>query len=619
MKHGFRQSWSKKLATSALGVLLVTIPTSTIASASTWGYDVAFESQYNANLRTENNLFAIATSVPSTTSQMTSLKQQVTELNRQVSQLYTLYHMVNGPYLPTHSARNVHEQMNRTISTSIRKIQAEWSRNTHQIYVSFYKRLSMSLARNSNSHMRFGIDRDLVARLESTILALQNISINETKLWITLEHQSAPSWYDKLSISPSATVVSNGQVVVYNIQVQNYFFHPLNQSGLKINVSLTSGNNDGALQTTTVYTDSQGRASVPVVAGYATGNLQISAQVDGSNQAPTLSPVVHVVNPSTVVTHLVLSGPALPTSVYAGQSLGGSTDLILPENSNNQILSGDTLTVRTSNTNILAPTTPDSTGGNTVTLHPETYVMPSFTAKAPGVATITIRDETQYNHPTLTYTVNVMQTNPVSLVAVNPAGSQTSYDVLSPGLVGPFKIVVEDASSNVVATPAAIDLTAAQVNQLIGIGNGIRLSPTGPDVSTVTIPAHQSTVTLYADNAPTGWTNPTRFTLSSLVPYLSNAQVVNSSTIRLDYSQVLNSSSVPTPSDFVVNFGWGSGTPKSVLVSGKTVTIHMWGNTFSRHQAVSLSYTWSSEAHPLKTYWGANIPAFSNLSVRNPL
>lgn len=259
-------------------------------------------------------------------------------------------------------------------------------------------------------------------QLQQSILRLQSQTIADTRLWLTLEGQSAAgsgngsggggvtSNTDKVGVTSSASTIPDGGQVVYTLQLQDAYGNSLPQAGVQINLWLVNGNNDGALSTANVNTNVNGQATVTVTAGSTPGNIELQAHVDGSNQANTYSGITQVVSPATLSTHLVIASQ-VPTVLQAGQTTSGSPITVVPENSANQVVSGDTLQVTTSNPAIVSMVG-EASGSNSVQLSAGSYVLPVLQANTGGQATLTVTDLTAASHPTVSFTITVNAVTP---------------------------------------------------------------------------------------------------------------------------------------------------------------------------------------------------------------
>jgi hypothetical protein len=407
--------------------------------------------------------------------------------------------------------------------------------------------------------------------------------------------------------------------VKFTMQLLDSHHHALKLAGVKVNFALVSPNTDGTLTTSSSTTDAAGRVSVNVTAGSNPGTVRLAAWVDGTANTTVVSPVVHVLSPASIVTHLVLSSGNIPKTLTVGQTFGGSATTVIPQNVYNQIVAGDTLRITTSNPSVLALPAPDVSGGKQQTLPAGNYQLPVITAKSAGTATLTITDISAAYRPKLSFTITVEAAQPVRLVSINPQGTQLPFYIANAGVAGPFRIAVTDAFGNIVPTTHSIQLTAAQANHLIGAGSGVRVSPTGPDLSSITIAKGQTGVSVYIDGANVGTTTPTNLLLGSIIPLVQSVTVKDSRTIEIAYNEELDSHKVPSVADYTVFWGSGSGTPESVQISRNTVILKLWGKPISHGANVWVTYNQGTDAGAVRTVWGMNASNFTNLSVYNPI
>ncbi|MCL6547548.1 MAG: hypothetical protein K6T30_01410 [Alicyclobacillus sp.] len=469
---------------------------------------------------------------------------------------------------------------------------------------------------------------EALAKLQAAILKLQQEVIATLNLWIRVGGGSAgsPGQPGGLSaiagvnLSADGRTVAEAGIVTFTAQLVDRAGKPVKQAGVQVDFAFAPGAGDGTLSTASAVTDGNGQASVKVTAGNTTGEVELSATVDGSSLRPRYSPIVHVVDASQYATHLTVSGGSFPISLVAGHTTAGMNLSVLPQNDQGQTVGGDTLRLSSSNPYVLSFAGAGADGA--VTLAPGNYTLPVLVAKHAGSATVTITDVTEVTHPSLSYTVNVAQTaTPYAVAVINPdGGKNTSWNISVGGLVGPFTIAVVDQNGNVVPINAELELTAAQVNEIIGAGTGIRLAPSGPDVNGLVIPAGQSRMLVWADGVTAGTTRPTAIPLASIDPVVMSITVKDAHTVAITYSEPLNAANAPAAADYTVVDGSFSGSPQSVSVSGNVVTLTLPSTAVIQHgDAVTVSYNPGTDANAVQTVWGAKAAGFASATATNPL
>ncbi|MBX5436453.1 MAG: hypothetical protein IRZ33_04460 [Alicyclobacillaceae bacterium] len=472
---------------------------------------------------------------------------------------------------------------------------------------------------------------EALAKLQANILRLQEELLADLKLWIQLARNGsgAGGWTGQpgagrtiagVQTAADGRTVAEGGIVTFTAQLVDKAGRPVKQPGVTVDFAFAPGAADGTLSAESGVTDANGQVTVKATAGSTPGTMELSATVQGSGLRPRYSPVVRVVDASQYATHLAVSGGSFPTSLAAGQTTAGLNLSVLPQTDGGQTVGGDTLRLTSSNPWVLSFAGAGADGA--ITLAPGRYTLPVLVAKHAGTATVTITDVTEVTHPSLSYTVTVAQTaTPTALAVINPDGGRnTSFTITTGGLVGPFTIAVVDANGNVVPANADISLTAAQVNEIIGAGTGIRLLPSGPDVNGVVIPAGQSKVRVWADGVNAGTTHPTSIALASINPVVMSVAVKDAHTIAITYSEPLATAAVPQAADYTVVDGNFTGAPQSVSVSGNVVTLTLPSALTVQHgDTVTVAYNPGSDTGAVQTVWGAKAAAFAAVTATNPL
>ena len=119
-----------------------------------------------------------------------------------------------------------------------------------------------------------------------------------------------------------------------------------------------------------------------------------------------------------------------------------------------------------------------------------------------------------------------------------------------------------------------------------------------------------------------GWTNFQQSLKIAIVgsaeettkPTLGSA-VVNGTSLKLNYSEALDTGSVPATTDFTVSVAGTDQTPTRVAVSGQTVTLTL-GTAATAGQAVTVTYTVPA-TNPIEDLVGNDAAAISNRAVTN--
>jgi hypothetical protein len=182
-----------------------------------------------------------------------------------------------------------------------------------------------------------------------------------------------------------------------------------------------------------------------------------------------------------------------------------------------------------------------------------------------------------------------------------------------------------DDGGNVVPSTSPVTLTQAEVLTALGAtskASGVRTSTTGADVSSVTIPANQASVTVYLDgvtqNAAT--VAAVNTALNTIAPNLLSASV-SGSTLTMTFDNPLVLASGKTSSDLAtamaVTVGGTSDVVTAASISGNTVTLTL--TSAPAHAAtVAVSYTTGvlnsgySGAVATFTTGASSIPAVTN-------
>jgi hypothetical protein len=625
------RKYREQLGKMAVAAAMVVMPmNAVVAHADTKIVsESSFETKYQQNAKDESALLRFAQSFQTQTARTIQLRHEVYLLNQEISALYAIrQQLIRQVY--GHPSYDDAARVSGHAWDALGHVARTWKVNVISDLRSSVPdkddrnddERHQGHGHQSRADVLVRLESTLLIRLDNAILTLQQMAIRDVKEWIDIELKLSnpqPTPPAGLSVWASTNTVATGGAVTFTLQLLDSNHHALKLAGVKVNFALVAPNTDGTLTSSSSTTDGMGRVSVKVNAGWSPGTIQLAAWVDGTANTTKNSPIVRVLNPASIVTHLVLSSGTIPKTLTVGQTIGGNTTTVSPQNVFNQIVAGDRLRITTSNPSVLALPNPDASDGKQQTLPAGNYQLPVITAKAAGTATLTITDISASYKPKLSFKIAVEAAQPVRLVSFNPQGTQAPFYISTAGVVGPFRIAVTDAYGNVVPTTHTIQLTAAQVNQLIGAGSGVRVSPSGPELSVVTIAKGQTGVSVYIDGANVGTTTPTNLLLGSIIPLVQNITVKDSRTIEITYNEDLDSSKVPSVTDYTVFWGSGSGTPQSVQISHNTVTLKLWGKPISHGASVWVSYNPGTDANAVRTVWGMKASYFTNLSVNNPL
>ncbi len=439
--------------------------------------------------------------------------------------------------------------------------------------------------------------------------------------------------------SPNATNtnVAEGQTATYTLQLSDSNGNSLSTSGVPIDVYFANNGSGATIggQSTwssanpyVVTTNAQGQAQVSVVAPSSAGSFELSAHVAG--QTNYSQDTVTVQSPANYTTQLALntaqdgSGTSftLPTSLSAGQTVTSvnSNVYVVPENAVGVYVGSgsDQIQFTSSNANVL------SVGGTGSVTQSASTAIPTIKGMQNGTATLTIKDLSNPAQPAITTTIAVNVGAAAGLKGLNPNGTtDTAYTYPASGVAGPFTLEIVDAGGNIVPAPAPTTLTAAQVESALGVTGvtGIRTSSAGSDVSSVSIPANQSTVQVWLDGVTGGQaTTATGVQLMNATQYAPTVSTasVSGTTLTLTFNNplqqpsnlsalasafALENSSV-TSSTYAVN---------SASVVGNTITLSL-GAAPGTGVPLSLSYATSGG---LLGAYGAPVQAITSQTVTN--
>lgn len=343
--------------------------------------------------------------------------------------------------------------------------------------------------------------------------------------------------------SPSSTILVpvNNPTAQYTLQLEDAYGNPISQSGVKVQVyavgSSTTGSAFGAATVNgtetssaspiTVTTNSSGQATVTLAAeAYPGANWVLNAtigQQSGVSAALQTAPSAAMQVSSEVPSKLSLSlqdqssGPDFQSSGYAmaGDTVNANVTL---QNQYGGPLTGSQ-TVQLVIPAGLSGSEPsgasDSTGwtqgaSNTVTM--------TLNFNAQGQATVPLQAWTE-GSATLQASipdVSASVTGQASMFI--QAGAATGTGLFQNGveITGSHKLAVTantPVALTVESTDAAGNPVASSENQVISLsdsnGGSFRTTPSGASISTITIPAGQTSVTVYYVNGTSGSYVPT--------------------------------------------------------------------------------------------------------------
>jgi hypothetical protein len=417
---------------------------------------------------------------------------------------------------------------------------------------------------------------------------------------------------------------------------QNVYFY-FGTNTTTANSTIASSSAWSSTNAYSVLTDSTGKATVTVATpATATGTYQLYAKVAGQT-----SPVLYTATVSSVATYTTgfalnsVSGisagstpvstnaVAWPTSaVNAGTNVFTTSPYVYGVNAIAQVANtSDTFKVSSSNNNVVYVS---ATGSATFTAGTQ---LTTLQAKTAGTATITITNTSNPNTPAITATITVQANAASQVKGMNPDGTfNTAYTFPAAGVSQAFTLNLLDAGNNIVPATAPVTLTASQALSAVGAGSlsgvGVRLTSTGTDVTSVTIPQNQSTVTIYLDNvtASTSTAATSYVALSGELPTAVSSSTTGAA-ILLTCNNAVFASSVPATTDFTVAVTGGpqSGsapTVTSVTVSGTTITLGLSTPLVHGDTGITISYT--QGANHITTGYGAAMATFGTpLTVTN--
>ncbi len=322
-----------------------------------------------------------------------------------------------------------------------------------------------------------------------------------------------------LSNQPSVVYTKDGQSVTYSVQLEDSNGNPVTTAGKSVQFYFTHNGAGATLPngisgTTssnayTATTNSSGIASVTVnvpSSGASSHSFALDAAMSGQ-ATPVASPTYRVEPASNYATSMKFSGTTAPSTLTVGGSsnpfTGQTVDLLNAVNSA-VTTSSNTLEVTTSNKSVVGLGNRKST--DVLTAGSSPVAMPSLTGKMAGNATVTVKDLSNPNVPSIseTFTVNPgtasqgtfyvngqpsTQSNELS-VSKNTPTAVTFYNTDSNG--NPVPVTSAEANGNSAGATFALPTVSG--------GGHFRATSGGSKITTATIPVGQESVTLYYVN-----------------------------------------------------------------------------------------------------------------------
>jgi hypothetical protein len=444
-----------------------------------------------------------------------------------------------------------------------------------------------------------------------------------------------------------------GMSQTYTVQLQDASGNNLTTAGQVVNFYLSTQtsnastiNGSSAWSSSnpyTVTTNSQGQATVTVaVPSGATGSFTLDAWLAGQNTTTASGKTVSLQTAATTTSSLIIGSSTTavsPISWPTGTMNGGEplstfagSDYINSLNAVDAVTnSNDQIQVTTSNKNVLSIgtsggwTNPSGDGMTYVnTMTTGSVAMPTVTAGQPGTATLTITDLSTPNVEPITETVTVVAGSAADIKGINPDGTtNTAYTFPSSGVSGAFTIEITDAAGNSVNATYPTTLTSAQVLAALGASSsasGVRTSVSGSDVTNVTIPQGQPSVTVYLD----GVTSNTSTSATALKPLSNQAPVLQSasvsgSSLTLTFNNPVESSAALTTQKMAYTVADSTTSTNitgvsNVVISGDTVTLTLTGPGVAHDDSVTVAYATSGG---LQSGYGAPVATIGATTVTN--
>jgi hypothetical protein len=256
-------------------------------------------------------------------------------------------------------------------------------------------------------------------------------------------------------------------------------------------------------------TNTSGVASVniSVPASASEGSFfQMEAGLAGATSG-SQSPTVTVEPAANYATQMAFTGGTFTSPVTAGSTAETGQGIELKNSVGDQVGTNDVLQYATSNSAVLP--LPNGQGTDTVTAASGMATLPTLTAGLAGTATLTITDLSNPTVHPISETVTVIPGAPAKGTFYyngKPVGSSNEVSATANEPVTLTLYNTDAAGDPVpVTTTEAAGASSATFNLTDGTeGGGFRLSPSGANVTSVTIPVGQESVTVYYVNATSG-------------------------------------------------------------------------------------------------------------------
>jgi hypothetical protein len=347
-----------------------------------------------------------------------------------------------------------------------------------------------------------------------------------------------------ISTSP-AQYVKAGQSVTWSVKMKDVDGNTVKTAGIPVTFTLSSNNvnaafpNGNVTGTYTVNTDSNGVATVTVTvpSTASAGTFALSASYGSTNGGQTAPSVTeNVVSAQDYTTKLEYvnggSGVTWSTASYAAGATINAPYSLKAENAvGGAVAVGDTYEIISSNPDVLSfntggDWTTDVNGDGSVLVGKPTtnpFTLPTFKTGLAGTVTITVKDLSNPDAPSITTTVTV-NPGPAAADWIEFNGKQISSDnPLSVTKNTPVALTVVNVDAG--GNPVVVTGTSPKTVALADTNGGeFRLSPNGASVGEVQIPVGQSSVSVYYVN-PSTKTITGGFSAADAVVSSANSQV----------------------------------------------------------------------------------------------
>ena len=318
----------------------------------------------------------------------------------------------------------------------------------------------------------------------------------------------------KVAVSPTLAgyYVEPGQTVTYTAQLEDGSGNAVSEAGQSVTFSFTGDTAGATLPdglttgTYTATTDTNGVASVTVTVPSTapTSSSTFGVQAVYNGQPAVSGATISVVSAAAYATQLAVSG-APTVALVAGSSVSSGTITVAVDNIVGTPISGNTLQITTSNSQVLPLPNPDQPGGSVETLSSGAYGLPTLTGGLAGTATITVTDISDPAKPSASFAVNVVPSSSATpqLEYNGHAVSASNPLVLSANTPVALTVLNADAGGNPVpvsgSTPLQVDLFNT------GDAGNFEAVAGGAAINDVFIPAGQTSTTVYYES-PTATT-----------------------------------------------------------------------------------------------------------------